>query len=404
MQATVVGCRARLDCWGPRIRAAEQVSRLPLDPIFVERARTHRAYLISTALEQAKAFFRRPKTTTVVRPSPTADPTGTSPKGASPTAKPSSATTKATTTAAPRRKKTRAQHRKAARNWDKKELATVGVPGPELRIEEHTIPVPGLPDVRVRLYHPPTADGDQPVPAVLSFFGGAFRIGGIDYPTTDAGFRRRAADAGVVIAAVDYALAPEHRYPTQLEQAHAALEWLFAEAATLGVDADRIGVAGVSAGGSIAAALTIVNRERGRLPIRLQLLEVPVTDLTGGHIDLRPVREMGIPRIFAIRELRSVAKTYLLDRRRAKEPHASPLLARSHADLPRAVILTAEYDPLRGDGAAYLAALRADGVDASGTMYLGATHDTPIFGGVLPAARRWHDDVVTALRSLHDVG
>ena len=158
----------------------------------------------------------------------------------------------------------------------------------------------------------------------------------------------------------------------------------------------------MSAGGSIAAALTLVNRERGRLPIRLQLLEVPVTDLTGGHIDLRPVREMGIPRIFAITELRSVAKTYLLDRRQAKEPHASPLLARSHADLPRAVILTAEYDPLRGDGAAYLAALRADGVDASGTMYLGATHDTPIFGGVLPAARRWHDDVVTALRSLHD--
>ncbi len=378
---------------------------MPLDPIFVERARTHRAYLISTALEQAKAFFLRPKTTTVARPKPAAaaDPTATSPKAkaAGPKAKPSSATAKAST-AAPRRKKTRAQHRKAARNWDKKELAAVGVPGPKLRIEEHTIQVAGFPDVRVRLYHPSTTDGDQAVPAVLSFFGGAFRIGGIDYPTTDAGFRRRAADAGVVIAAVDYALAPEHRYPTQLEQAHAALEWLFAQATTLGIDAGRIAVAGVSAGGSIAAALTLVNRERGRLPIRLQLLEVPVTDLTGGHIDLRPVREMGIPRIFAIKELRSVAKTYLLDRRQAKEPHASPLLARSHADLPRAVILTAEYDPLRGDGAAYLAALRADGVDASGTMYLGATHDTPIFGGVLPAARRWHDDVVTALRSLHD--
>ncbi|WP_371743595.1 alpha/beta hydrolase [Plantibacter sp. MCCC 1A11337] len=379
------------------------MSRLPLDPIFVERARTHRAYLISTALEQAKAFFLRPKTTTVARPkpAPAADPKATSPKATGPKAKPSSPTAKATT-AAPRRKKTRAQHRKAARNWDKKELATVGVPGPELRIEEHTIPVAGFPDVRIRLYHPPTANGDQAVPAVLSFFGGAFRIGGIDYPTTDAGFRRRAADAGVVIAAVDYALAPEHRYPTQLEQAHAALEWLFAQATTLGIDTGRIAVAGVSAGGSIAAALTLANRERGRLPIRLQLLEVPVTDLTGGHIDLRPVREMGIPRIFAIKELRSVAKTYLLDRRQAKEPHASPLLARSHADLPRAVILTAEYDPLRGDGASYLAALRADGVDASGTMYLGATHDTPIFGGVLPAARRWHDDVVTALRSLHD--
>lgn len=370
---------------------------MPLDPIFVERARTHRAYLISSALEQAKAFFLRPKTTTVKRPQPTP---GTTPEPGRPKQPPK--TTAATTTAAPRKKKTRKQHRKAALNWDKKELATVGVPGPALRIEEHTVPVAGFPDVRVRLYYPAGSDAGAPVPAVLSCFGGAFRIGGIDYPTTDAGFRRRAADAGVVIAAVDYALAPEHRYPTQLEQAHAALEWLFTEATTIGVDAERIAVAGVSAGGSIAAALTLLNRERGRRSIRLQLLEVPVTDLTGGHIDLRPVREMGIPRFFAIKELRSVAKTYLLDRRQAKEPHASPLLARSHADLPRAVILTAEYDPLRGDGAAYLAALRADGVDASGVLYLGATHDTPIFGGVLPAARRWHDDVVTALRSLHD--
>ncbi|HXH34794.1 MAG TPA: alpha/beta hydrolase [Plantibacter sp.] len=372
------------------------MSRLPLDPIFAERARTHRAYLISTALEQAKAFFLRPRTKTVPRPKPSGGSATTT--ASKTTAKP---TAKATT-GAPRRKKTRAQHRKAALNWDKKELTTVGVAGPELRIEEHTVPVDQFPDVRVRLYYPPSDTSDAPVPAVLSFFGGAYRIGGIDYPTTDAGFRRRAADAGVVIAAVDYALAPEHRYPTQLEQAHAALEWLFAEAATLGVDRGRIAVAGVSAGGSIAAALTIVNRERNGLPISLQLLEVPVTDLTGGHIDLRPVREMGIPRIFAIRELRSVAKTYLLDRRQAKEAHASPLLARSHAGLPRAVILTAEYDPLRGDGAAYLAALRADGVDASGVMYLGATHDTPIFGGVLPASRRWHDDVVTALRSLHE--
>jgi acetyl esterase len=372
---------------------------MPLDPIFVERARTHRAYLISSALEQAKAFFLRPKTTTVKRPQPTP---GTTPEPGRPKATAKATATASATTAAPRRKKTRKQHRKAALNWDKKELATVGVPGPALRIEEHTVPVTGFPDVRVRLYYPPGSDAGTPVPAVLSCFGGAFRIGGIDYPTTDAGFRRRAADAGVVIAAVDYALAPEHRYPTQLEQAHAALEWLFTEATTIGVDAERIAVAGVSAGGSIAAALTLVNRERGRRPIRLQLLEVPVTDLTGGHIDLRPVREMGIPRFFAIKELRSVAKTYLLDRRQAKEPHASPLLARSHADLPRAIILTAEYDPLRGDGAAYLAALRADGVDASGVLYLGATHDTPIFGGVLPAARRWHDDVVTALRSLHE--
>ena len=103
-----------------------------------------------------------------------------------------------------------------------------------------------------------------------AFFGGAFRIGGIDYPTTDAAFRRRAVDAGVAIVAVDYALAPEHRYPAQVEQAHAALVWLFEHAEELGVDAGRIGVAGMSAGGGIAAAVTLMNRDRTRLPLRLR--------------------------------------------------------------------------------------------------------------------------------------
>ena len=68
------------------------------------------------------------------------------------------------------------------------------------------------------------------------------------------------------------------------------------------------------------------------------------------------------------------------------------------------MVLTAEYDPLSADGAAYAAALRAAGVDASAVRYLGMTHDTPIFTGVLPAARRWHDDIVTALRRLHADG
>ena len=131
------------------------------------------------------------------------------------------------------------------------------------------------------------------------------------------------------------------------------------------------------------------------------MLEAPVTDLTGKHIDLAALRALGIPSVLVRRELRSVARTYLPHARNAKEPLASPLLAPSHAGLPPAVVLTAEYDPLRADGAAYAAALRAAGVDASAVRYLGVTHDTPLFTGALPAARRWHDDIVTALRRLH---
>ncbi|MGZ8803840.1 MAG: alpha/beta hydrolase, partial [Microbacterium sp.] len=297
----------------------------------------------------------------------------------------------------------RARHRRAALAWDRKELETVGTPGPELPTTEHEVAVPGHPSVRVRIYYP-GAPAASPVPAWLTFFGGAFRIGGIDYPTTDAANRRRAADAGVAMAAVDYALAPEHRFPTQIEQAHAALVWLHHNAADLGIDPDRIGVAGTSAGASIAAALTLANRDRTGLPIRLQLLEVPVTDLTGRHLDLRATRGLGIPRVIVLRELRSVARTYLTHRSDARDPLASPLHAASHASLPPAAILTAEYDPLRGDGVAYAARLRADGVEASAVQYLGVTHDTAIFTGALSAARRWHQDVVGVLSSLHDAG
>lgn len=363
---------------------------MPLDPFFVERLRVHRRYLFDQARASARArlvalwpFGRSGSPETKTPPPKPAPPVPA--KGA---------------THGPRAR-ARARHRNSALAWDRKELKTVGTAGPDIPIEEHRVEPEGLPPFRVRVYRP-AVRGDEPVPGCLALFGGAFRIGGIDYPTTDAGYRRRAADSGVAIVAVDYALAPEHRFPTQIEQAYAALEWLFAHGEGLGIRPDRIGIMGTSAGGNLAAAVTLMNRDRAQLPIRLQVLEVPVTDLTGKHIDLAATRALGIPSFLAKRELRSVASTYLPHARDARKPYASPLRARSHAGLPPAVVLTAEYDPLRADGAAYGAALRDAGGEASVVRYLGVTHDTAIFGAVLPAARRWHDDIVAALRRLHD--
>lgn len=360
---------------------------MPLDPFFAERLRVHRRYLLGQWLTSLRAKF------TALRPGAPQAPAAPAPA------------TRSTAPAQSPAANARARHRRAALKWDRTELETVGTPGPDLHVEEHTVEVPGRPAVTLRVYYPtaPGARPDDPVPAWLTFFGGAFRIGGIDYPTTDAANRRRAADAGVAMVAVAYALAPEHRFPTQIEQAEAALRWLHANAADLGVDPDRIGVMGTSAGGSIAAALTIVNRDRLQLPIRMQLLEVPVTDLTGRQIDLRATWALGIPSLIALRELRSVARTYLPQRSDARDPRASPIRASSHAGLPEATILTAEYDPLRGDGAAYAAKLRAAGVEATCVRYLGVTHDVPIFTGALPASRHWHRDVVTTLARLRDL-
>lgn len=358
---------------------------MPLDPFFAERLRVHRRYLIDRGIAGVRSRLA------ALWPFGRASDTGSAAGTAAP---------RADEAALSPRARARAKHQRAALAWDRTELRTVGTPGPDLRTDEHRIARPGIPPFRVRIYYPDEATTGA-VPAALAFFGGGFRIGGIDYPTTDAGFRRRAADAGVALVAVDYALAPEHRYPVPLRQAEAALDWLFDAGPSLGLDLDRVGVIGTSAGGSIAAALTLRNRDGAAHPLRVQVLEVPVVDLTGAHLDLRATRAMGIPSVIARRELRSVARTYLPRAADAKEADASPLRAASHAGLPPAVILTAEYDPLRGDGEAYGAALRAAGVDASVVRYLGVTHDTPIFTGALPAARRWHDEVVTALRRLH---
>lgn len=363
---------------------------MPLDPFFKERLRLHRRYLIGQALGPLTARLR------ALWPFPRKAPT-------LPTAtiKPRAAKPASEVRATPSR--LRARHRRAALAWDRKELETGGLPGPDVRTVEHMVAAPPYPSFRVRIYYPDTDPGVDvyaPVPACLTFFGGAFRIGGIDYPTTDAANRRRAVDAGVAMVAVDYALAPEHRYPTQVEQGYAALEWLFENATRLGIDAERIGISGTSAGGNIAAAVAQLNRERARLPVRLQLLEVPVLDLTGRHLHLWVAWLLLIPISVAVRELRSVARTYLPDPADAHSPFASPLRAESLTGLPPAVILTAEYDPLRGDGEAYGAALRRAGVDVSVVRYMGVTHDTPIYTAALPAARRWHEVAVSALRRL----
>ncbi|QLD12043.1 alpha/beta hydrolase [Microbacterium oleivorans] len=357
---------------------------MPLDPFFAERLRTHRVYL----LRQAWRSLRSGVTARLPRPGRDGRGGASSEVAAEPAAEPRRALSP------------RERHRRAALKWDRQELRTAGTPGPPIATTEYRVAVDGHPAVRVRVYRPSTATDDVASPACVVLGGGAFRIGGIDYPTADAACRRRAEASGVVLVAVDYALAPEHRYPTQIEQAYAVWDWMHEEATTLGIDPARVGISGASAGGNLAAVLTLMNRDRARHPVAVQILEVPVTDLTGRWIDLRATYALGIPAFVALRELASVARTYLGDRSRARESYASPMRADSHADLPPAVVLTAEYDPLRSDGAAYAAALRRAGVEASATRYLGVTHDTPLYVGVLPAARRWEAEVVAALRRI----
>jgi triacylglycerol lipase len=152
--------------------------------------------------------------------------------------------------------------------------------------EERFVPGPaGAPDVRVLIYTP--AGKATSRPAFLHIHGGGYVMGSPEI--NDAANRARAAELGCVVVSVDYRLAPETRFPGALEDCYAALKWLHDQADALGVDRKRIAIGGESAGGGHAAALAICARDRGEVPIRLQLLDSPMLDdRTGSNSDPHP--------------------------------------------------------------------------------------------------------------------
>lgn len=281
---------------------------------------------------------------------------------------------------------------------DTQVVAPLMLPAPSVDICEVQIAVPGHPPVRLRLYKP---SGIEPKAAFLTFFGGAFRQGGLDYRSTDTLNRSRAAEAGILVAAVDYALAPEHPYPTALRQGQAALRWLKENSRDLDIDPTRIAIGGQSAGGNLAASVALANRRADGIPLALQLLEVPVLDLTGDHFQTEAVTELGIPGHLVEQDLMEMAALYL-GGADPREETASPLLSVSLAGMPPAHVFTADLDVLRGDGQAYVEALQSAGVSAKEHRYAGMDHGSLFYTKDLPQARAWNDAVIDILRGLRD--
>ncbi|MGW4873937.1 alpha/beta hydrolase [Streptomyces chartreusis] len=290
------------------------------------------------------------------------------------------------------------EQRRAALEYEQAVYPHLGAKGPELPVREHIVPVDGHPDVLLRLYYPREPAADLDLPVCLHFFGGGWRQGGIHHPSVATHCAVRAAEANIVVAAISYALAPEHPYPAALEQGYAALEWLVREAGSLGIDPARIALSGQSAGGNIVAALTHVNRDRARHPLVLQILEVPGLDLTLGHVE-RDAIELTHEHWAALESMIADYVPRPEDRRAA---YVSPLLAEDLRDLPPAYILTAECDPFRGDGEAYAAALAAAGVPVAALRLVGLTHDGGLYERASLTARAGQAAVAAALRTLHD--
>jgi acetyl esterase len=248
--------------------------------------------------------------------------------------------------------------------------------------------------VPIRVYHP--LDAPQGPLAVAVFtHGGGWVVCDLD---SHDGMCRAVANAShCVVVAVDYRLAPEHRFPAGLEDAYAVLEWVAANAHEIEVDPSRLAVVGDSAGGNLAAALTLMARERVGPRIAAQVLVYPVTDhdfTTESHND------PGDPKVLQSDEVQYFWQEYLSDARDASNPYASPMRAPSLRELPPALVITAEFDPLRDEGEAYAHRLADAGVPVELVRYDGMMHSFVTFLDALPAARLAVDRIARHLRSM----
>jgi acetyl esterase len=220
----------------------------------------------------------------------------------------------------------------------------------------------------IRIYHPNPA---QQLPVIVFFHGGGFVMGGLD--THDGLARALAKRSGSVVVAVDYPLAPEHKYPAAPQAAFAATRWVAANAEVIGADASRLAVAGDSAGGNLAAVVAIKARDAGDPRIVFQLLIYPDLDFRRSNFSIRE---------FAGKygNISRVAQGWFMDHYLNNEeekldPLVSPLLAPNLTGLPPALVITAEYDALRDEGEAYGARLREAGVPAMVKRYDGMIHE-----------------------------
>jgi acetyl esterase len=264
-----------------------------------------------------------------------------------------------------------------------------GPPVPVAAAADRTIPGPAG-DLRVRVYAP---YGEPPFPIVVWFHGGGWVVGTLD--TFDPICRALAAAVPAVVVAVDYRLAPEHRFPAAVEDCYAATLWASRNAAALGGAQQRLAVAGDSAGGNLAAVVALGARDRGGPAIAFQLLVCPVMDAA---MDTASYREKADGYYLTAAGMRWYWDHYL-GGADGLAADASPLRAAFAGGLPPALVVGAEHDILRDEGEAYAARLREAGVDARAIRVPGMVHGFFRWRSVTPAADAALQESAAALRS-----
>jgi len=232
------------------------------------------------------------------------------------------------------------------------------------RVEDREIQGPAGP-IPIRVYYPVYA---RDLPVLVWFHGGGWVAGGLD--EAELTCRRLSNDVGCAVVSVDYRLAPETPFPGALDDCYAGVRWVTDSAVELGIDPGQIAVGGDSAGGNLAACVALRARNAG-LPLALQLLVYPAIDTDFSRPSHQDYRE-GYLLTGSFTEW--AWDCYVPDPRERTNPEASPIHAGDLTGLPPALILTAEFDPLRDEGEAYGEALAAAGVRADVRRYEGVVH------------------------------
>jgi acetyl esterase len=267
---------------------------------------------------------------------------------------------------------------------------------PMFAVEDMRVPTRDGATIRARLYQAVEPSWAEPAPALIYYHGGGFTVGSVD--THDALCRMFARDGKCTVLSVDYRLAPEHKFPTAVDDAFDALVWLHAHAAQFGIDTGRLAVGGDSAGGTLATVCAVLARDAG-IALSLQLLIYPGTT---GYQETDSHSRLADGFLLSGETIQWFFDQYVRDASDRDDWRFAPLDGKRGAPdfggLAPAWIATAEYDPLSDEGDAYALKLRDHGNEVTLRRYPGMIHEFFKMGGFVPDVAHAHAEAAAALR------
>jgi acetyl esterase len=272
-------------------------------------------------------------------------------------------------------------------------------PAPVAEIRDLAAPGPDGGMVPLRLYRAAGTAATEILPALVYFHGGGWVVGDLDCYDTLCRHLAKAARCAVV--AVDYRLAPEDKFPAAVDDCLAAARWVAETGTTIGIDGDRLAVGGDSAGGNLAAVVSLSARDVGMPPLRAQLLLYPAVDFAMNHASNQRFAE---GHLLTLATMRWFAGHYLRGTEDIADWRASPLRASDLSGVAPAFVLTAGYDPLCDEGQAYARRLQDDGVAVSQLHIPDQIHGFLTMGRIVRAAEPALDEIAAALMASFDAG